>query len=182
MAQYTQPAQTGRKWSLLKVRGAGLSSILLFPMLDRPHLSSFPMLGRRHQLVEVFKAKWASSVSSLEYWNNEILTYWNIRSLRINQTCLKASKSYYIQCKAETCLTGHRLGTPIRGLQECICFNFPLSLYWSDNVPFSKVQGEVKNHFRDRAQASLIRVVGTILQANAYNALTWRKVLIFQIV
>ena len=95
-----------------KVRGAGLPSQLLLPMLDRAHLSSFPMLGRKHQLVEVFKAKWASSVSSLEYWNNEILTYWNIRSLRINQTCLKACKTYYIQCKAETCLTGHRSGTP----------------------------------------------------------------------
>ena len=41
----------------LKVRGAGLYSILLFPMLDRPHLSSFPMLGRKHQLVKGFKAK-----------------------------------------------------------------------------------------------------------------------------
>ena len=146
------------------VRGAGRYSEVLFPMLDRPHLSNIPMLKlrRKHQLVDVFKAKWASSVSSLEYWNNEILTYWNIRSLRINQTCLKASKSYYIQCKAGTCLTGHRLGTPICGLQECIWFNFSLSLYWSDNVPFSEVQGEVKNRFRDRAQASLIRVVRTI--------------------
>ena len=154
------------------MRGAGLPSQLLFHMLDQPHLSSFPMLGRKHQLVEVFKAKWASSVSSLEYWNNEILTYWNIRSLRIIQTCPKSCKTYYIQCKAETCLCGHRLGSPIRGLQECICFNFSLSLYWSDNVPFSKVQGEVKNRFRDRAQASLIRVVGTILQANTVNTLT----------
>ena len=40
----------------LKVRGAGLPSQLLFPMLDRPHLSSIPMLGRKHQLVDVFKA------------------------------------------------------------------------------------------------------------------------------
>ena len=151
-------------------------------MLDRPHLSNIPMLRRKHQLVDVFKAKWASSVSSLEYWNNEILTLWNIRSLRINQTCLKASKSYYIQCKAETCLTGHRLGTPIRGLQECICFNFSLSLHWSDNVPFSKVQGEVKNRFRDRAQSSLIRVVRTISRANIHNALTYRIIFILQCV
>ena len=49
---------TDRRGSVLaKVRGAGLYSQLLFPMLDQPHLSSFPMLRRKHQLVEVFKAK-----------------------------------------------------------------------------------------------------------------------------
>ena len=94
------------------VRGAGRYSEVLFPMLDRPHLSNIPMLRRKHQLVDVFKAKWALSDSSLEYWNNEILTYWNIRSLRIIQTLPKPCKTYYVQCNATTCLTKHRSGTP----------------------------------------------------------------------
>ena len=41
----------------IKVRGAGLSSQLLFPMLTRPHFSNVAILRRKHQLVEVFKAK-----------------------------------------------------------------------------------------------------------------------------
>ena len=43
--------------TFISVRGAGRYSEVLFPMLDRPHLSNFPMLRRKHQLVEVFKAK-----------------------------------------------------------------------------------------------------------------------------
>ena len=101
-----------RKTNCTQVGGADLPSQVLFPMLDLPHLSSFPMLGRKHQLVDVFKAKWASSDSSLEYWNNDILTYWNIRSLRIIQTLPKPCKTYYVQCNATTCLTKHRSGTP----------------------------------------------------------------------
>ena len=62
--------------------------------------------------VFIFKAKWASSDSSLEYWNNEILTYWNIRFLRNVQAWPKACKTSYIPCKAESCLTGQRSGTP----------------------------------------------------------------------
>ena len=61
------------------------------------------------------------------------------------------------------------------GYKNALCFKYSLSLYCGDNESFSKVQGKVENRFRDWAQASLIRVVGTNLQANTYKCANMKE-------
>ena len=94
--------------------GEGRRSTLSTPISHARPSAPFKYTHARAQasISGCFKVKWASSDSSLEYWNNEILTYWNIRFLRNLQAWPKACKTYYIQCKAETCLTGHQSGIP----------------------------------------------------------------------